>query len=1095
MQTVVVGEQAHLWAEVDRAIEGSVRVTFVPSWGDPPELGTSWQATLTAEPAPRPEGCTHALAYRIPWQVSLPPGLPRRSLTLTCEVRVTYLDPPNPNLTSIIAAGRPQLRVGVVAITDHPALSRIMLHEHAREQGGQAVLDGEPLAAYADGLSVAQRKLLFRTDPRHPEHRLVAFATLAPRNELRMGADFAPGGCVKPNATFAVFHRDAVRDEVTLVCYTRYFLVNGGVATREPQAGIPPSEWLRRDNPRPPRFALLALLPYGEGTSGLVWNRIVTPGGRDVLLGNTLHGIINTHGCWMLFRNFNWPREVFVDLDRIYRTLHRPGAGKKAVVEALARVGYDGEGESEGQSTSYDKFLLYDRNFAYQWFMHDVVGVRYLSHDYSYASRASGPFDAGRRVHDHRTDGLSFAARFPLDQVWKTPPGNTAQEGDHAYHDVARRHADDHAHGRPPLAIDDGLLGDNVLGFRTAKRFCKAITGAVSADDAEACSWADLYFYRDDELDLGDWRPVYEEAAALDVVVVDDEGGRPIAGAEVVLRLHERVRRGRTNRFGVAHFLDLRPGSATVLVTSAQHADGEARQPVVPGEGNRLTVRQRRTDRVAVEGLRVGIRRDDGAAVIGAEVRVHRRQGGLVAAHVSDAAGEVDLSALAAGDYEVRASHAEALGTSALRVDAGDVGAGPMGAPPGQSPPVIVRVTAPNVRSARITRLFFSNEHLMIYDNDINWTGPHNERSLEQPAYTDFGACHWRPGMAVAAPMSVSMGQSVTADLVIELDAPVAADTEILVRGSTVADTEGFLRFEQKATIAAGRRSETVKLWSEEKVPGVVQVRKRSMKWSVQLSPPSGRVLDLGVTRDHEVFITLDKPVDEKKHCEDGVTLKRLRHAVNEVGLRGLFSSHGLAHELMKPFLRYQLRHIDGAPASHPGFIDLKAGGAWLIAERPRASGECQAIVRYVRGILKQIGARGQIEPWMVYALPDAPTKAVPKPLDLKGGLQPITKLGSNGKVWQAALSDTKVDSSMIDRRFAFGDLGLNAFEACLVVNAIDSDGNDRTTYYAPGTGAIRFDSPQAVLGVFEALVWVELVGPPDSPQDFHLREIVHKYH
>lgn len=120
-------------------------------------------------------------------------------------------------------------------------------------------------------------------------------------------------------------------------------------------------------------------------------------------------------------------------------------------------------------------------------------------------------------------------------------------------------------------------------------------------------------------------------------------------------------------------------------------------------------------------------------------------------------------------------------------------------------------------------------------------------------------------------------------------------------------------------------------------------------------------------------------------------------------------------------------------------------------------------------------------EPWMVYALPDVPTKAVPKPLDLKGGLQPITKLGSNGKVWQAALSNTKVDSSMIDRRFAFGDLGLNAFEACLVVNAIDSDGNDRTTYYAPGTGAIRFDSTQAVLGVFEALVWVELVGLPTA--------------
>lgn len=618
-----IGEEVRLYVESDLEVESAVDVHFTVAWDDDEGrrvVGPDFDERLTLQPVAPREGARRERAFEAPWKVRLPDEVPRHTVDVVARLRLVHVDPPAG--VSRVHHAHLVLTVGVVGVTRHPDLARIMRHEHFDPDSGE--YDPRPLEAHLAGLTLEQRRLLFRDEPESPPHRLVVFVTLTRKDARRMGADFAPGGCVKPNASFAVFHRDRPHRRVTLVCFSRYFMVNGGVIEREPQGGKPPDEWLRRDNDRPPLWKLLVLLPYGDGTDGQVWSRIVSPEGRDVLLGNTLHGMINTHGCWMLFRNFNWPAEVYADLDRIYRTVHRPRAGRAAVERALAEVGYDVTHPPDGESSSYDKFLLYDRNFAYNWFMHDVVGVRYFSADFTYASRGLGfAKDPGRRVHDHETPGHRFAKTFPLDRVWTQPPSNRPEEGSYAYHDLDRRHAEDDAAKRPRFKVDDALLGENVLGFHTAERFVRNITGGVAKQDVEPTSWADLHLYREDDLPLSEWHVVYTEGPGLRVKVEHAADHTPVVDAEVTVRAGQLERRAHTNRNGMAHFPDLPGGPVEVQAVSGGFAPGAEKAQLTSGE-QQVTLRL--TPRALTLGLRylgpideetaLVLRGEDGSEVI-----------------------------------------------------------------------------------------------------------------------------------------------------------------------------------------------------------------------------------------------------------------------------------------------------------------------------------------------------------------------------------------------------------------------------------------------------------------------------------------------
>src|SRR5205807_2197114 len=122
------------------------------------------------------------------------------------------------------------------------------------------------------------------------------------------------------------------------------------------------------------------------------------------------------------------------------------------------------------------------------------------------------------------------------------------------------------------------------------------------------------------------------------------------------------------------------------------------------------------------------------------------------------------------------------------------------------------------------------------------------------------------------------------------------------------------------------------------------------------------------------------------------------------------------------------------------------AGGAWPMADHMSATGECQAIVRFVRNVIKQVGCPGKTDAVVVWADPDKHEgrEVLEAPLGA-GGLNGRKK-SVNGQTWYAALSDTPVTEGY---RFHEGRVGLNNFEACLRFTH-----KKKTKYYGGGAGA-----------------------------------------
>jgi hypothetical protein len=155
------------------------------------------------------------------------------------------------------------------------------------------------------------------------------------------------------------------------------------------------------------------------------------------------------------------------------------------------------------------------------------------------------------------------------------------------------------------------------------------------------------------------------------------------------------------------------------------------------------------------------------------------------------------------------------------------------------------------------------------------------------------------------------------------------------------------------------------------------------------------------------------------------------------------------------------------------------------MADNMGAYGECQAIVRFVRDVIKQVGCPGQAETIVVWADPDVDggRKALEGPWGAGTGLR--NKEGRFGsETWFAALVDK--DPVAEGYRFSIGSIGLNNFEACLRFTH-----NGKRRYYGGGAGV--YNSPDEVIKAFHALCWVtfESVGPADFVT---IRKIVRRF-
>jgi hypothetical protein len=360
--------------------------------------------------------------------------------------------------------------------------------------------------------------------------------------------------------------------------------------------------------------------------------------------------------------------------------------------------------------------------------------------------------------------------------------------------------------------------------------------------------------------------------------------------------------------------------------------------------------------------------------------------------------------------------------------------------------------------------LRFWSDYGLIKDEETKWTNTGKRYPVPE----------WVTGRDVASPIVHNLDKQVKLELTFRAGPPGACPDKGTIEGT---GPEG-ITFAADVTFKPGKQAFT--LTSPQSTPKEVKEISMAFAWSAktELAAFSGSTAN-------DCYLTMNKPVSEG-HQEDGVTKHRARTAVAFVGETASLDPHTIVDKLMKKFPFYTLKRHPDVPAEHkhPTFFN-ETGGAWPMADSVGKSGECQAIVRFVRGVLKQVGCPGEAKTYVVWTDPNVDGGRTVLEAEYPRRTLHDRNKTVGGVVWVAALADR--DPVAVGTLFTPDTMGMNTFEACL---RFRHDGT--TKYYGGGAGV--YDSYEKVIHAFHALVWFtwEIDGVGNT--NYRIQEIVQRY-
>ncbi len=502
------GEKVHVVIDTTRALVNPCRLTlFVRPHGAFIATHHFSEVLEARETRPPREAAADARRYVIEWTVKLtgpgeaPPvsGLRERS-----EVTFEVSDAQNVMVKprgggAVVEPGEEDpdaaafLTVAGIGVTDRAELRALMLHEHHDEAGA---FDDRRLRAFLGRLHPTQRSLLLNYPLREGRPRLVAFVTLTPEDRQKLlGGDFCrkKPGPIQADAYFTVF-RCAGPGDVQVVLHTEYLLVN---ELNGPTKGLR-ARADRRAAARPRRYCLGSAL-MDEENHGVPYMRVFSPPDEgpdderslDAMCDaggtcNSIHGTINTWGCWALFRNFNWPTRYYVPFEQAYRAWRaRNGQVDPERNRALTQrdlVAAMDPGEAAPYDASFEswlKFLAYDANLAYLRMLDDLFGLKHNHFEW----RSTGGHDATGRSCQGRPSSTAV------------PPPRTEQEA------AAQRTLPPTAYTIDPALPTWGptVFGDGPFDFVRGKKETLRGRRVWRAENLAAASYADLFVYAESE--------------------------------------------------------------------------------------------------------------------------------------------------------------------------------------------------------------------------------------------------------------------------------------------------------------------------------------------------------------------------------------------------------------------------------------------------------------------------------------------------------------------------------------------------------------------------------------------------------------------
>jgi hypothetical protein len=372
-------------------------------------------------------------------------------------------------------------------------------------------------------------------------------------------------------------------------------------------------------------------------------------------------------------------------------------------------------------------------------------------------------------------------------------------------------------------------------------------------------------------------------------------------------------------------------------------------------------------------------------------------------------------------------------------------------------------------------KMSYDSDHAVVTDRTYDWKRGGTK-------YHDKDPFEW-----VKNDHRFPISQTKNTPLKITVVFYVSRKSTETVSGKVVGDGGSpVLSFEGSGSFAPGQTVTVSGMTAAAPLPDqVCYLPNLAIAWRVE---GGGEIHPAGSSGPSSVYVTLDVPKDEGAE-EDGPTHRRMNTAVRLVQRVGSNDPHTIVASLMSRFRGYTLQRDPSVPReyNHPTYFN-GIGGAWPLSEHISAGAECQAIVRFVRGVIHQVGCPGKAEAVVVHANPFN-GNAIENAFG-HAGMSSHGWFSHNGKPVFATLVDQVVEEgrsyppSHTPIPGGGGSPGFNNYEACLKFT------HGTTRYYAGGVGI--FNSKEEVIRVFTALVWASPA--PSIPGGYYIDKVVRRY-
>ncbi len=357
------------------------------------------------------------------------------------------------------------------------------------------------------------------------------------------------------------------------------------------------------------------------------------------------------------------------------------------------------------------------------------------------------------------------------------------------------------------------------------------------------------------------------------------------------------------------------------------------------------------------------------------------------------------------------------------------------------------------IKTFKVLSLGFKSDHDELLDNTADWRRTGNP--YKKPEWTE----------ALQSPVSHDLDKEVEIEIEVEVGPACAMPEKAHIIG------DGFLKYDFEVELKPGKTKHTLK--STNKLPAQIKHHKnKSIRWKAALEK-SGEVLG-GETGSLAIYAIMHKPRSEGQP-EDGATVKRMEKAIAWMGEANTLDAMDIVEHLFGKFDHYvlgfnfltssQQKYLDRNPAEKQKMIDdgfatfknNSVGGAWPLAQYNNYGGECQAMVRCIRGVMTQAGCPGKAEVKYVNADASKPYTAIVSP----GG----TRCKGPDPKKRYALVDAEVKVG--EMHGADSSVGWNNYEAYM---RYEHEGD--AGWFGGGIG--RLPKGQDPLNVFFAIVEYE---------------------